>query len=119
MGKPEEIEEPEEITSPSEIIEISPEKAQEELELFRDMIRGLHVILFAEGGLVDLLIKGGTSEKQAKQVADQLYRWLARRYSTEQLERWDTIFLVAAYGTMAGMIVKKALEHRKKEENKK
>jgi len=99
--------------------EITPEEAQEQLNIFKDMNRGLHVILFAKDGLVDMLIKGGVEEKQAKDVADQLYRWMARRYSAEELEKFDTIFLFASYGTMIGTIVRNALKNRKKGEKTK
>lgn len=116
MEKPEEIEE---ITAPSEITEITPEEVEEQLDLFRDMMRGLHVILFAKDGLVDILIKGGVEETQAKRVSDQAYRWLLRRYSIEELEKWDTIFLVASYGTLVGTIARNALKHREKTKTKK
>lgn len=96
---------------------ITPEEAQEQLDIFRDMLRGLHVIVFAEGGLVDLLLKAGVKEKQAKDVSDQLHRWLCRRYSAEDMEKWDTILLVASYGTLVGTIIKNAVA--KREEKKK
>lgn len=113
MEKPEEISPLEEIAA-TKIEEITPEEAEEQLEIFRDMLRGFHVIVFAEGGLIDLLLKAGVKEKQAKDVSDQLYRWLTRRYSVEDLEKWDTILLVASYGTLVGSIVKKVIENRGK-----
>ena len=115
--KPEFLEKPiEEIPIREEraLTELPAEQVTEQLEIFKSMLRGLHVILFAEDGLVDMLIKGGVEEKQAHQVSDQLYRWLTRRYPPEELERFDTILLVASYGTLAGTVVRNALKKREK-----
>jgi len=120
--EPEFLEEPiEEIIPPEKkaITVMEPEEAAEQLEIFKGMNRGLHVLIFAEDGLIDLLIKGGVKEQQAQQVADQLYRWLTRRYPPEQLEKFDTILLVASYGTLVGTIVRNALKKREKKSTSK
>lgn len=121
--KPEFIEKPiEEIKPPPKPIEEippTPEEITEQLEIFKNMLRGLHVLIFAEDGLVDLLTKGGVPEDQAKQVSDQLYRWLTRRYPPEELEKFDTILLVASYGTLVGTVVRNIIVTRKKEEGRK
>jgi len=110
---------------PIEEIEAKPiealkaEEVEEQLDLFRDMLRGLHVLILADGGVIDLLTKAGRPEKQVKQVSDQLYRWLLRRYSAEDLEKFDTILLIASYGTLIGAILTEVLKKRKKEEKKK
>ena len=115
-GEPESLElQPAEKT----IEELTPQEMQEQLDLFQDMLRGFHCLIFADGGITDLLLKAGRPEKQVKQVSDQLYRWLLRRYSVEDLEKWDTLLLVASYGTLVGGIIKDVVTNRAKKEDKK
>lgn len=98
-------------------ITIVTEDQKEQLDLFRDMLRGTYVLVFSEDGILGK--KYGRSIKQCEQLADQQYRWLLRRYSVEDLERFDTVLLVAAYGTFLGGIAKDYLaERRKKTETK-
>lgn len=115
--KPEFIEKPEkpikEIKPPEEI---PPEEVKEQLEIFKDMLRGLHVLLVSEEGILGK--KYGRPEKQCVQASDQLYRWLSRRYGVEDLERWDTILLILSYGTLAGGILKDVVAERRKKESK-
>jgi len=102
------------------ITKVSEEAAQEQLAIFQDMLRGLHILIFGEGGIVDLLVKAGRPEKQVKEVSDQLYRWLTRRYTVEDLEKFDTILLVGSYGILIGSIAKDVISNRgKKKETKK
>lgn len=102
---------------PIEEITLTPEEAQEQLDLFKDMLRGMHLLLISKDGLLGE--KYGRPEKQCVQASDQLYRWLCRRYGVEDLERWDTILLVMSYGTLVGGIVKEVIAERRKKKSKK
>ena len=120
--KPEFIEKPEleEIEKPAEAppaVEIT-EEAKEQLEIFKDMLRGMHFLIISEEGILGK--KYGRPKEQCAQCSDQLYRWLTRRYGVEDLEKYDTILLVLSYGTLVGGIFKDVLaERRKKTEVKK
>lgn len=94
---------------PAEVI--TPE-AKEELDLFRDMLRGLYSMIFSKDGVLGE--KYGRSVKQCEQLADQQFRWLMRRYSIEQLQSFDTILLVGAYATVIGGIAKDYIAERRK-----
>ena len=76
------------------------------------MLRGTYVLIFSQDGLLGK--KYGRTEKQCEQLADMQYRWLVRRYSVEQLERFDTLLLVGAYATFLGGIAKDYIEERRK-----
>lgn len=117
--KPEFIEEPEKPIKeikPAPPEEITPEEVKEQLEIFKDMLRGLHVLLISEEGILGK--KYGRPEKQCVQASDQLYRWLCRRIGVEELEKWDTILLILSYGTLAGGILKDVVAERRKKESK-
>jgi hypothetical protein len=93
-----------------------PLELQQQDELFRDMFRGLYVQFFSKEGVLG--DKYGRTVKACEQLADQQYRWIRRRYSLEQLEQWDTLLLVASYGTFFGGVVKDYLSERAKHKPK-
>ena len=99
--------------TPQKIEEITP-IAQEQLDYFRDMLRGVHVLVVSKDGILGK--KYGRETKQCTQVSDQLYRWLCRRVGVEDLERYDTILLGLSYLTLIGSIGKDVLDERRKKE---
>lgn len=118
LQEPVPIEEKEEI-KPSITTELKPEEAAEQLELIRDMLRGVHVLLVSKEGILGE--KYGRSKDQCVQVSDQLYRYLRRRISVEEFERYDTILLAISYLSLVGGVAADIIKERqkpKKEEKK-
>jgi len=110
-------EEPEKIEkreAEPKIEELTAEEVQEQLDIFRDMLRGTHQLILSKDGLLGE--RYGRKPEQVEQASDQLYRWLRRRYGLEDLERWDTVLLVGSYGTLIGGIIKDYIQDRRKKE---
>jgi hypothetical protein len=97
-----------EVTAPAAM---PTEAEKEQLDLFRDMLRGLYDMLFGKEGLAG---KYGRSKEQCERLADQQYFWLTRRYSVDDLQKFDTLLLVGAYATVVGGIAKDYLADRRK-----
>lgn len=103
----EEIKPVEEIAAPP----LAPE-LEGQIEVFRDMMRGLYVLLLSKETLGE---KYGKPREQCVQCADQLYRWLTRRIDPEDLERYDTVLLVGSHiALIAPIVVTFAKERREK-----
>jgi hypothetical protein len=111
-------EQPEPLTPIEEkpAIMISDEQ-QKQIDLFQDMFRGMYSMFFSKDGVLGE--KYGRTKKQCEDLADMQFRWLIRRYSIEQLERFDTILLVGAYGTLIGGIAKDYMAERKRKKAEK
>jgi hypothetical protein len=105
--------------TPEVVTEAKPEAVtaaeQEQLDLFKSMFRGVYTLLFSEKGLAG---KYGRSKEQCEMLADQQYNWLLRRYSVEQLNRFDTLLLIGAYATVLGGMAKDWLADRRKKAEK-
>lgn len=97
---------------PMQPLTLQPEAAEEQLDLFRDMLRGMHNLILSKEGILGE--RYGRTQKQCEQASDQLFRWLCRRYSLEDLEKWDTILLIGSYGTLIGGIIKEYVAERRK-----
>lgn len=97
---------------------IKPEEA-EQIEAFRDMLRGTHILFMSKEGLLGQ--KYGHSKEVCIQTSDQFYRWLTRRYGVEELEKFDTILLFMAYANFVGnpVLIYVRERQRKAEEEKK
>lgn len=66
-----------------------------DIEYVKDMLRGIHIMVLSKDGILGE--KYGRSKEQVVAASDQLYRYLSKRVTVEQLENYDTAFLVLAY----------------------
>lgn len=107
--------------APTEPTRELPAEQVEQIEAFRDMLRGTHILFMSKEGLLGQ--KYGHSKDMCVQTSDQLYRWLTRRYGVEELEKYDTILLFMTYANFVGNPVLTYARERqrraKKEEKKK
>lgn len=101
---------------PKPIQEIEPMPVIEELDIFKDMLRGFYIMILSKKGMLGS--KYGRNEDQCVQCSDQMFRWLYRRYGEELLKQ-DTILLVLSHGALIGGIMTEWWNDRKKTEAKK
>lgn len=110
---------------PSEITRLEPEipitieeeieeKPPEEILVFKQTLRSIHILFLSDKGLLGK--KYGNSEEAVIEVSDMTYRALQRRYGTELLERWDIAFIFMGY---AGLIINPVLKWRSERAKKK
>ena len=100
---------------PQPLQELEPLPVLPDLEVFKDMMRGFYIMILSKKGLLGS--KYGRDEDQCAQCADQMYRWLYRRYG-EELIKHDTILLVLSHGALLGGIGTEWINDRRKEQEK-
>jgi len=115
IEEPRERIEPIKPEEPKPIEQIEPMPVMEELEIFKDMLRGFYIMILSKKGLLGS--KYGRDEEQCVQCSDQMFRWLYRRYG-EELLKHDTILLVLSHGALLGGIGAEWLTDRRKKQEK-
>ena len=101
--------EPIEPTPPT--IQVTDEQ-KEQITLIQDMLRSMYVQIASKEGFLGQHY--GRSKTQCENLADIQFKWLMRRYSIDDLMKFDTIILVGAYATFIGGIAKDYIEERQK-----
>ena len=99
---------------------IPPERA-EELNVFRDMLRGIHITMFSKEGLLGK--KYGHKKEICVGTSDNLYRYLVHKFGADVLESHSFELMLVSYGYLItdpiGLYVKERREQSEKEKKEK
>jgi len=99
-----------------------PSEIPEDVEIFRNMLQGLYTLLCSKEGVLGK--EYGRPKESCIEIADQTYRYVARRVDSEDLEQYDTYILVLSHVAFLAPIAwefvqKKRAEAKVKEEKEK
>lgn len=93
-----------------------PANLNMDLEYIKDMLRGAHVLIASKEGLLGE--KYGRSKDSLVLVSDQLFLYIQKRVTPEQLANSDTPLLIISYLMLLFGILNDVRKDREKKKNK-